>query len=67
MRRNRRNTKQRISNKNISVFFHPTDGFTLHIFYGNALIHKRYIGYSLIEAKRRFKIYVKQEATNVQP
>jgi hypothetical protein len=54
---------KKITNKEIDITIHPADGFTLFYLLNNTLIHKRYIGYSVKEAKRRFKEYVNQEAT----
>jgi len=53
---------ERISNKNISITYHPADGFTLsYISDNNLYLKKRYIGYSIKRAIKLFKNYIKQE------
>jgi hypothetical protein len=52
---------EKIRDKDISVTRHAVDGFTLSCVYGIYLYHRRYMGYSIGEAKRRFKEYVYEE------
>ena len=39
---------------------HITDGFTISQIIDNQYIHQRYIGYTITEAKKAFKIYCKE-------
>jgi len=51
---------EKINNKDIFITFHLVDGFTLsYISDSNQYFKQRYIGYSIREAKKRFKDYVK--------
>jgi hypothetical protein len=57
---------EKITNRVINITPHPGDGFTLsYLSDNNGYFRKQYIGYSVREAKRRFKDYVNQEAKNV--
>jgi hypothetical protein len=53
---------ERITNNDIHITRHPVDGFTLsYISDSNKYFKQRYIGYSIREAKKRFKNYIKEE------
>ena len=53
----------KISNKDIGITIHPTDGFTLSYRTDeNRYFKQHYIGYGIREAKKRFKEHVNQEA-----
>ena len=53
---------ERISNNDIDITYHPVDGFTLsYISESNDYYKRRYIGYGIREAKKLFKIFVKEE------
>jgi hypothetical protein len=57
---------KKITNKVINITFHPVDGFTLSYRTENdRYFKKRYIFFSVREAKRRFKDYVDREVNNV--
>jgi hypothetical protein len=49
---------EKITDRDISVIRHMTDGFTLSCEYNGVPYHRRYMDYSVTEAKRRFKEYV---------
>ena len=52
----------KITNKEIFITFHAVDGFTLSYIDNKSRYHKqRYIGYTVREAKKRFKEFVQQE------
>ena len=54
---------ERITNKEIFITIHPVDGFTLsYIDDKNRYFKKRYIGYTVREAKKRFKEFVNQNS-----
>jgi hypothetical protein len=56
-------TTERISNNDIDITRHMVDGFTLsYLSDNNEYFKHRYIGYGVREAKRLFKIFVKEEA-----
>ena len=42
----------------ITVERHSHDGFTLYAMHGGYLVHRRYVGYSLREAKACFRQYL---------
>lgn len=46
--------KEKIKRSDISVTRHMADGFTLSAIVDGYLFHRRYIGYTLREAKTRF-------------
>jgi hypothetical protein len=51
---------EKIINKNIHLTIHRVDGFTLsYITDGNRYYKQRYIGYGIREAKKRFKLFIK--------
>jgi len=51
---------EKIFNNDIHITRHPVDGFTLsYITDSNQYFHQRYIGYSVREAKKRFKVFIK--------
>jgi hypothetical protein len=53
---------ERVRNADIVVTRHPTDGFTLSWESANREpFHRRYIGCSVNEAKRRFKEWLQEE------
>lgn len=53
---------KKIRNKNITVTRHAVDGFILsYVTDEGDYYRKRYIGYDIREAKRRFKEYVYEE------
>jgi predicted SPOUT superfamily RNA methylase MTH1 len=56
----------RIRDADISVTRHPTDGFTL-LWESDSgePFHRRYIGYSVRDAKRRFKDWLREEDDKV--
>jgi hypothetical protein len=57
---------EKITNKEIHITYHPVDGFTLSCMDNKNRYHKqRYIGYTVREAKRRFKLLVQEGAKNV--
>ena len=57
---------ERITNKDINITHHRVDGFTLsYISDSNKYFKQRYIGYSIREAKKRFKKYVKEEEIKI--
>jgi len=59
---------EKIINKDIHITRHPADGFTLsYISDSNKYFKHRYMGYSVREAKKRFKLFIKEEEKNVQP
>ena len=52
---------EKITNKEISMTFHHVDGFTLsYLANNNRYFKQRYIGYTVREAKKRFKNYVQE-------
>jgi len=52
----------KVTNKDINITFHPTDGFTLsYISDNNQYFKQRYIGYGIQEAKKLFKLLLKKE------
>jgi hypothetical protein len=53
---------KKVKTKDINVTRHTADGFTLsYLTYDGNYYRKRYIGYSVNEAKRQFKLYVCKE------
>jgi hypothetical protein len=53
---------EKITDRDIHIEKHDVDGFTLsYVTDNNLYCHKRYIGYGVREAKRRFKDYVYAE------
>jgi hypothetical protein len=57
---------EKIRDKEIDVTRHAVDGFTLsYITDEGDYYHKRYIGYGIREAKRRFKEYVYEEDSKI--
>jgi hypothetical protein len=55
-----------IRNKDITVTCHATDGFTLsYVTDEGDYYRKRYIGYSVEEARPRFKQYVYEEDARI--
>jgi adenosine deaminase len=57
---------EKIRDKDITVTCHAVDGFTLsYITDEGDCCHKRYIGYGVREAKRRFKEYVYEEDSKI--
>jgi hypothetical protein len=57
---------EKITDRDIHIEHHAVDGFTLsYITDSNLYYHKRYIGYGIKEAKRRFKDYVYAEDAKV--
>jgi hypothetical protein len=57
---------EKIRDKDISVTHHAVDGFTLfYVTDEGDYYHKRYIGYSIKDAKRRFKEYVYEEDSKI--
>jgi hypothetical protein len=57
---------EKITYKDIHITRHMTDGFTLSCIDSKNEYHKqRYIGYSVREAKRRFKKQVQQGVSHV--
>jgi hypothetical protein len=57
---------EKIRNKDITVTRHAVDGFTLsYVTDEGDYYHKRYIGYSVEEARPRFKAYVYEEDTRI--
>lgn len=44
----------------ITVTRHAVDGFTLSTIHNGLYVHRRYIGYSLREAKAIFRQYVRE-------
>jgi len=57
---------ERITNNDIHITRHPVDGFTLsYISDNNQYFKQRYIGYTVREAKKRFKKYVKEEEIKI--
>jgi hypothetical protein len=52
---------EKIRDKDITVIRHAAGGFTLSCVYGIYRYHRRYMGYSIREAKRGFKEYVYEE------
>jgi hypothetical protein len=44
-----------IKHSDITVERHRTDGFTLSAFVGGYLVHRRYVGYTVKEAKQMFR------------
>jgi hypothetical protein len=57
---------EKIKNKDITVTHHVADGFTLsYITDEGDYYHKRYIGYSVKDAKRRFREYVYEEDSKI--
>jgi hypothetical protein len=57
---------EQILNKEIHITYHPVDGFTLSYIDNKNRYHKqRYIGYTVREAKRRFKLFIQEGVANV--
>jgi hypothetical protein len=57
---------ENITDRDISIERHAVDGFTLsYVTDSNLYYRKRYIGYGITEAKRRFKDYVYAEDAKV--
>jgi hypothetical protein len=57
---------KKITDRDIRIEKHNVDGFTLsYVTDNNLYYHKRYIGYGIREAKRRFKDYVYAEDAKV--
>jgi hypothetical protein len=55
-----------IRNKDITVTRHAVDGFTLSYLTDEGdYYHRRYIGYSVQEARPRFKQYVYEEDSKI--
>jgi hypothetical protein len=53
---------KKVKTSDITVIRHTTDGFTLsYLTYDGTYYRKRYMGYSVNEAKRRFKLYILTE------
>jgi hypothetical protein len=50
---------EKIKNSDIHFYNHKVDGFTLsYITDDNKYFKKRYIGYGIREAKKRFKLFI---------
>jgi hypothetical protein len=57
---------EKIRDRDIVVTRHAVDGFTLsYVTDEGDYYHKRYIGYGVREAKRRFKEYVYEEDSKI--
>jgi hypothetical protein len=57
---------EKITYNGFSITVHPADGFTLSYLSDNNQYYKqRYIGYSVREAKKRFKFYLQKELNHV--
>lgn len=46
----------------ITVTRHPSDGFTLSTLHNGTFLHRRYIDYTLTEAKRMFRQFVRENS-----
>jgi hypothetical protein len=57
---------EKIKNKDITVTRHDAGGFTLsYVTDEGDYYHKRYMGYSIRDAKARFKEYVYEEDSGI--
>jgi hypothetical protein len=57
---------EKIRSKDITVMRHAADGFTLsYVTDEGDYYHKRYVGYSVEDAKKRFKEYAHEESSKV--